>query len=124
MTALNEDDAGAEDTRKAAFRVRHVGTKLNAEELRGFESLVEHRGTTQAELIRDLILAEIAKKTTRTPDPVLSEIVGVRMLLVNLLQPRDEHEPLTKESFEALLGEIKRMKKQIALTIERENGWR
>jgi hypothetical protein len=126
MTALNEDDAGAEDTRKAAFRVRHVGTKLNAEELRGFESLVEHRGTTQAELIRDLILEEIAKgtTTTRKPDPVLTEIVGVRLLLVNLLQPRDQHDPLTKDNFEALLGEIKRVKKQVALGIEQENGRR
>lgn len=124
MTVLDENEADAEDTRKSGFRVRHVGTKLSAEELRSFESLVELRSTTQAELIRDLILAEIAKKTARKPDPVLSEIVGVRMLLVNLLQPRDEHEPLTRESFEALLGEIKRMKKQVALDIERENGRR
>jgi hypothetical protein len=124
MTVLDENEADAEDTRKSGFRVRHVGTKLSAEELRSFESLVELRSTTQAELIRDLILAELAKKTTRKPDPVLSEIVGVRMLLVNLLQPRDEHESLTRESFEALLGEIKRMKKQVALDIERENGRR
>ena len=124
MTVLDENEADAEDTRKSGFRVRHVGTKLSAEELRNFESLVELRSTTQAELIRDLILAEIAKTTTRKPDPVLSEIVGVRMLLVNLLQPRDEREPLTRESFEALLGEIKRMKKQVALDIERENGRR
>jgi hypothetical protein len=124
MTLLDENEADAEDTRKSGFRVRHVGTKLSAEELRSFESLVELRSTTQAELIRDLILAEIAKKTTRKPDPLLSEIVGVRMLLVNLLQPRDEHEPLTRESFETLLAEIKRMKKQVALDIERENGGR
>jgi hypothetical protein len=124
MTVLDENEADAEDTRKSGFRVRHVGTKLSAEELRSFESLVELRSTTQAELLRDLILAEIAKKTTRKPDPLLSEIVGVRMLLVNLLQPRDAHEPLTRESFEVLLGEIKRMKKQVALDIERENGRR
>ena len=62
--------------------------------------------------------------TAHKPDPVLSEIVGVRLLLVNLLQPRDQHDPLTKESFETLLGEIKRVKKQVAIEIERENGRR
>jgi hypothetical protein len=124
MTLFQDKKASAEDTQRSSFRVRHVGTKLSVEELRNLESLVSQRGTTQGEFIRDLILAEIAKKTPRKPDPMLSEIVGIRMLLVNLLQPRDDQEPLTRESFEMLLGEIKRMKKQIALDIERENGRR
>ena len=69
MTLLDENEADAEDTRKSGFGVRHVWHKLSAEELRSFESLVEHRSTTHAELIRDLILAEIAKKTTRNAGP-------------------------------------------------------
>jgi hypothetical protein len=52
---------------------------------------------------------------------VLSEIVGVRLLLVNLLRPGDGHAAMTKESYEALLAEIKRVKKQVAMDIERED---
>jgi hypothetical protein len=125
MAQLEEKEVEVEDTRKAGFRVRHVGTKLSAEELRDFESLVEQRGTTQGEFIRDLILAEIAKPTTpRKADPVLTEIVGVRLLLVNLLQPRDEGDPLTRDGFEMLLNEIKRVKTQVAMEIQqKEERW-
>jgi hypothetical protein len=106
-----------------ALRVHTVATRLSAEELRQLTVIAGERGN--AETIRELILAETARQTSsRKPDPVLSEIVGVRLLLVNLLQPRDKHEPLTHESFETLLGEIKRMKRQVAIEIERENGRR
>jgi len=122
MTVLDEDEAETEDTRKTGFRVRHVGTKLSVEELRDFESLVEQRGTTQGELIRNLILAEIAKPTTpQKADPVLSEIVGVRLLLVNLFRPGSGRETMTPENFEALLAEIKRVKKQLAIDIQRDD---
>jgi hypothetical protein len=106
-----------------ALRMHTVSTRLSAEELRQLTVIAGERGN--AEVIREFILAAIALQTnSRKPDPVLSEIVGVRLLLVNLLQPRDKREPLTRESFETLLGEIKRMKKQVAIEIERENGRR
>ena len=97
-------------------------TRLSGEELRQLTAIAGERGN--AEVIRELILAAIARNANaKTPDPVLSEIVGVRLLLVNLLQPRDSHDPLTKESFEMLLDEIKRVKKQVAIEIQRDD-WR
>ena len=119
--------AGEEDVSVEALRRRShtVGTRLSQEEVRQLTAIADGRQLKVGDVLRELILEEIARETSpRRPDPMLVEIVGVRLLLVNLLQPRDEHEPLTRESFEMLLGEIKRMKKQVALDIERENGRR
>jgi hypothetical protein len=113
---------GAEDAER---RTHTVGTRLSPDEVRQLTAIADGRGAKVGDVLRELILAEIARQaTSRKPDPVLSEIVGVRLLLVNLLQPRDKQGALTHESFEALLGEIKRMKKQVAIEIERENGRR
>jgi hypothetical protein len=122
MAVLNESEAEIEDTRKTGFRVRHVGTKLSVEELRDFEGVVEQRETTQGELIRDLILAEIAKPTPpQKADPLLTEIVGVRLLLVNLLGPiASGQPPLTAAGLESVLDQIKRVKHQVALDIQRQ----
>jgi hypothetical protein len=56
-----------------------------------------------------------------TPDPLLSEIIGVRLLLVNLLKPQAAGEkPLTLERFEAMLSEIQKVKKQLALKVQEQ----
>jgi hypothetical protein len=51
----------AEAAKRARFRVHHVGTKLNEAELRELEALAAKRKETQAELIRGLILHELAR---------------------------------------------------------------
>jgi hypothetical protein len=103
-----------------ALRTHTVSTRLSGEELRQLTAIAGERGN--AEVIRELILAAIARNANaKTPDPVLSEIVGVRLLLVNLLRPRDPHDPLTKENFEMLLDEIKRVKKQVAIEIQQDD---
>ena len=54
-------------------------------------------------------------------DPLLSEIVGVRLLLVNLLEASgDGPGAILEVGFEALLDEIKRVKRQVALDIQRD----
>jgi hypothetical protein len=109
----------------AANRVCPVTVKLTQDEHRQVTEYAVRLGQARSEWIRRLILTELQRGSDQShADPMLSEIVGVRLLLVNLLQPRDKASPLTKESFEALLAEIKRMKKQLALDIERENGRR
>lgn len=110
-------------TAKADPRRTHtVGTRLSQEEVRQLTRIAESRQVKVGDVLRELVLAAIAQNTSaRTADPVLSEIVGVRLLLVNLLRPGDGHAAMTKESYEALLAEIKRVKKQVAMDIERED---
>jgi hypothetical protein len=120
---LQPAEAGSSET--SSYRKKTVSTKLSDDENSMLEALVQRRKQTSSSLVRQLVLAELERDSARPQaDLVLSEIVGVRLLLVNLLQPRDQRDPLTKEHFETLLGEIKRMKKQVALDIERENGRR
>ena len=73
-------------------------------------------------LIRQLILAELVKDAEPpSADPLLSEIIGVRLLLVNLLKPQAAGEkPLTLEGFEAMLTEIQKVKKQLALKVQQQ----
>ena len=125
MALLDAQRAATEADESSTYRRNTVATKLGDHENERLEALALRRKQTTSGLVRELILAEIERDSVRPQaDLVLSEIVGVRLLLVNLLQPRDKHEPLTKDSFEALLAEIKRMKKQVALEIERDSGRR
>jgi hypothetical protein len=103
-------------------RTHTVGTRLSQEELRQLTGIADSRQVKVGDVLRELVLRAIAQnKSARTPDPVLSEIVGVRLLLVNLLRPGDDQAAMTKESYDALLAEIKRVKKQVAMDIERED---
>jgi hypothetical protein len=81
-------------------------------------TLALERGETPAALVQRLIFAEINRP--QTPDPVLTEIVGIRLMLRNLLAPLAAGaEPMTKHRVEAILDEIKRLQPQVALDIQR-----
>jgi len=122
MAFLDTEIATISEADRAANRVCPVTAKLTQDEHRRVTELAEGLGQARSEWIRRLILAELQRANDQTQaDPLLAEIIGVRLLLVNLLQPRDEKERLTKQTFETLLSEIKRVKKQLAIEIEREN---
>ena len=125
MALIDTETGTIPETDCAANRVCPVTVKLTQDEHRQVTEHAVRLGQARSEWIRRLILAELQHESVESQaDPILTEIVGVRLLLVNLLQPRDKHDALTRESFETLLVEIKRMKKQVALDIERENGRR
>jgi hypothetical protein len=122
MALLDTEIASISEADRAANRVCPVTVKLTQDEHRRVTELAEGLGQARSEWIRRLILADLQRANDQPQaDPLLAEIIGVRLLLVNLLQPRDEKEMLTKQTFETLLGEIKRIKKQLAIEIEREN---
>jgi len=89
MALLDKDDLAAAALRRAAFRVHHVGTKLNEGELRAFAELTARRRQTQGELIRGLVLREIERDQQPAPEPrpsvELEEITALRLLLINVL---------------------------------------
>ncbi|MGA3069374.1 MAG: hypothetical protein ABSD43_04080 [Terracidiphilus sp.] len=61
MALLDEKNLAAEAAKRARYRVRHVGTKLNEAEAGELEALAAKRKQTHAELIRGLILAEVER---------------------------------------------------------------
>jgi hypothetical protein len=55
-------------------------------------------------------------------DPALAEIVGVRLLLVNVLQPMAAGEKVTAEKFNQLLDQISEAKHQLAAKLQQQAG--
>jgi hypothetical protein len=116
-------EAGSGET--SSYRKNTVSTKLSDDENSMLETLAQRRKQTSSSLVRDLVLAELERNSAKPQaDLVLSEIVGVRLLLVNLLRPRDEGDALTTRTFDLLVDEIKRVKKQVAIELtQKEEVW-
>jgi hypothetical protein len=99
-----------------------LNTKLTETEFAEVVKFCEARQIAFGEWVRELVLRELRGNSGKeTPDPLLSEIIGVRLLLVNLLKPQAAGEkPLTMERFEAMLTEIQKVKKQLALKVQEQ----
>jgi hypothetical protein len=97
-----------------------VSARLSAHELSQLEGIAKRCKLTNSALVRELILEKI--QTENGPpkaDPLLTEIVGVRLLLLNLLGPMAAGaEPLTKQRVDAIVDEIKKVKHKAALQIQ------
>src|ERR1700753_1849425 len=102
------------DTRQRTIRGREkrnitLNTKLTETEFAEVVKFCETRQIAFGEWVRELVLRELRESCGRAvPDPILSEIVGVRLLLVNLLKPQATGQaPFTAVGFDSLLEEIK-----------------
>jgi hypothetical protein len=93
-------------------RVFPVTTKLTKEERGKVTEFARSQGLARGEWIRDVILREVRGASGR--DPSLAEILGVRLLLVNVLRPLAAGQRLTPEAFDKLLDEISDAKHQLA----------
>jgi hypothetical protein len=93
-------------------RVFPVTVKLTKEELGRVTDFARSQGLARGEWIRDVILREAGKGPTS--DPSLAEILGVRLLLVNVLRPLAVGQFLTPEAFDKLLDEISDTKYKLA----------
>ena len=85
-------------------RVFPVTAKLTKDELRSVTEFARSQGLARGEWIRNVILRELRGGSGR--DPSLAEILGVRLLLVNVLRPLAAGQRLAPEAFDKLLDEI------------------
>jgi hypothetical protein len=116
---LTKTDTAA-DAEPGEFRVCPVTVKLTREELGEVTKLAARSGQPRSEWIRELILAKL-QQCAQKPDPVLAEIVGVRMLLVSLLGPvAAGWEPFTNQRVDAIVDQITKTKHQVAGDIQRQ----
>ena len=93
-------------------RVFPVTVKLTKVELGRVTDFARSQGLARGEWIRDVILREAGEGPTS--DATLAEILGVRLLLVNVLRPLASGQLLAAESFDKLLDEISDAKHQLA----------
>ena len=122
MPILSDEQLAEDAAKRAGFRLKTAGTKLNQEEIAALERHCRNRGVTPGELIRQLILAELGRGTqlNASTDPVLTEVLGMRLFLVNVLRPLAVGQKLTPEAFDKLLDEISSAKHELAAKIVSE----
>ena len=120
MGLLNDQELAVRVKERSGFRINHVGTKLNEQELRDLESLVRKRGTSQGELIRQLILRELRQDAGNTTVSVeLTETIGLRLMLTNVLKPIATGQKITPEVFDAIMAEVRKTKREVAVEAQR-----
>jgi hypothetical protein len=101
-------------------RVFPVTVKLTKEELGRVTDFAKSQGLARGEWIRDVILRESGEGLIS--DPALVEILGVRLLLVNVLRPLASGQLVAAESFDKLLDEISAAKHQLAAKLAAPAG--
>jgi hypothetical protein len=100
------------DNDHAPNRVFPVTAKLTREEWGWVTEFARSQGLARGKWIRDVILREVRGEPAK--DPSLAEILGVRLLLVNVLRPLAAGQRLAPEAFDRLLDEISDAKHQLA----------
>jgi hypothetical protein len=85
------------------------------------ERLAKRRGQQRGELIRRLILDELSRDGGEpTASAELSEIVGLRLMLMNVLKPLAAGQKLTPEVFDGIMTEVKKRKRAVAVEARQE----
>ena len=114
VVLLNHSETGR---KKGAVRGREsrnqsLNTKLTPTEFAAVEVAAAAHGCALGEWVRNVVLREL--RGGSPSDPSLAEILGVRLLLVNVLRPLAAGQRLTPEAFDKLLDEISEAKHQLA----------
>lgn len=118
MALADTEDDLRKITGKTIFRNTTVCLKLTEQEAQLLDEFATGKGVARSEWMRDVILREL--RGPSVSDPSLAEILGVRLLLVNVLRPLAAGQKITAEAFDKLLDEIGRAKYQLAekLTVD------
>jgi hypothetical protein len=112
MAILKAKPDAIVDSDHALNRVFPVTAKLTKDEWARVTEFARSQGLARGEWIRDVILREL--RGASASDPSLAEILGVRLLLVNVLRPLAAGQRLAPEAFDKLLDEISGAKHQLA----------
>jgi len=106
-------------TKRGSLRGREsrnqtLSTKLTETEYRTVEKASSADGKTTGEWLRDLTFRSLRSGANDTELIALSEIVGVRLLLVNVLRSLGTGQRMTAEAFDKLVNEIGATKYDLA----------
>lgn len=112
MSLLDSPNSSKKAANKTVFRNTTRCFKLTQEEARLLDKFAAAEGVPRSEWMRNAILR--ALRPVQIGDPSLAEILGVRLLLVNVLRPLAAGQKLTPETFDKLLDEIGTAKYELA----------
>ena len=103
---------------KTIFRNTTRCFKLTVEEASLLDSVASAAGIPRSEWMRNAILH--ALHAVPSPDPSFAEVLGIRLLLVNVLRPLATGQKVSVETFDKLLDEISTAKHELAAKIASE----
>jgi len=112
MALLPSQNGSKKGANKSVFRNTTRCLKLTQEEAGLLDQVATAKGVPRSEWMRDVILREL--RPAPTSDASLAEILGVRLLLVNVLRPLAAGQRLTPEAFDKLLDDISAAKHELA----------
>lgn len=95
-------------------RNQNLNTKLTETEFRAVEQASSADGKTTGEWLRDLALRRLGSGAHDVEVVMLSEIVGVRLLLVNVLRTLVTGQKLTADAYDKMLDDIGGTKYELA----------
>jgi len=95
-------------------RNQNLNTKLTETEFRAVEQASAADGKTTGEWLRDLALRRLGSGAHDVEIVALSEVVGVRLLLVNVLRSLATGRKLSPIAFDKLLDDIGGTKYELA----------
>ena len=121
MPLISDETLVQRAEQRASFRLTNVSSKLSQSEITRFDALAKRRGQHRGEFIRSLILDELTRDSGEpTASAELSEIVGIRLMLMNVLKPLAAGQKLTPEVFDGIMTEVKKRKKSVAIEARQE----
>ena len=121
MPLLSDEAMVQTAEQRASFRLTNVSSKLSRSETERFDALAKRRGQQRGELIRRLILDELSRDGGEpAASAELSEIVGLRLMLTNVLKPLATGQKLTPEVFDGIMTEVKKRKRAVAIEARQE----
>ena len=91
-------------------RICAISTRVASDELAELESAAKREGKAIGEWSRDQLIAAVRRPKD---DIVLTELIGLRMFLVNLLRPIALGEDYTDEEVRALLDHVRAEKRSV-----------
>src|SRR5271156_5997119 len=101
---------------KPPLRTKSIGFKVSEEEYAQLETAAQASGRTLGEWCREVIL----RGGPASDDPALAEIVGVRLLLVNVLRPLAAGAKPAPEAFDKMLDQISEVKHELAAKLQQQ----
>ena len=91
-------------------RICAISTRVASDELAELERAAKREGKAIGEWSRDQLIAAARRPKD---DILLTELIGLRMFLVNLLRPIALGEDYTDEQFRALLDHVRAEKRSV-----------
>lgn len=98
-------------------RSRSFGTKLTSAEEIELQRAANLNGQCTAEWAREVLLREARRSAD---DPLFTELIATRMILLNLLKPLAMGQPVTTEDFARISATVRNDKRKVAQEIQQQ----